>query len=137
MYKPRLLLVEDQVDLRELFGLHLTAAGYEVESAADGLQGLDKARTNPPDIMVVDMAIPGLDGSELCQRLRADPAFPVIPILIYSGFPPTDPRVVVAMQLPRVSYEPKGTLRNLSAVIGGLLRKGDETKKLMHATGGQ
>lgn len=122
MSKPRLLVVEDQVDLRRLLEEYLTVAGYAVESAPDGVQGLERARANPPDAIIVDLAMPGIDGAELCRRLRGDGSLPVIPILLYSGIPGTDPRVVAATTMSRVAYEPKGTLRRLMSALDQLLQ---------------
>jgi DNA-binding response OmpR family regulator len=70
--KPcRILLVEDHAPLREQIATLLTAAGYAVEEASDGRLALTIALENPPDALVLDVGLPGLDGVNLCERLRA------------------------------------------------------------------
>ena len=68
----RILLVEDNADARQMLQMLLTLAGHEVDSAPDGIGGLEKAGTRRHDVLVVDLGLPGLDGYELARRLRAD-----------------------------------------------------------------
>ena len=68
---PRLLVVEDDADLRGLVAERLRAAGYAVETAASGPEAILKADAAPPDLVVLDVMLPGFDGLEVCRRLRA------------------------------------------------------------------
>jgi signal transduction histidine kinase len=68
----RILLVEDNGDARQMLQMLLTLAGHEVDSAADGVSGLDKAVRSRPDVVVIDLGLPGLDGYEVARRLRAE-----------------------------------------------------------------
>lgn len=81
----RILLIEDEADLRELMSLHLKRDGYEVEVAEDGARGLEKARSGAFDLLVVDWMLPELSGLELCQKLRQDPTFRLLPILMVTA----------------------------------------------------
>ena len=67
----RVLLVEDNIDLREIFRLSLMLDGHEVHVAEDGVGGLDLAMRIDPDIVITDLGLPGLNGYQLAQRLRA------------------------------------------------------------------
>ena len=80
------LLVEDDRAGRELFALGFTDAGFRVEQAHNGLQALDKAFDMRPDVIVTDLAIPGIDGLQLCKRLREDPRTRHIPIVGITGY---------------------------------------------------
>ncbi|HSL20869.1 MAG TPA: response regulator [Vicinamibacterales bacterium] len=80
------LLVEDDRAGREMLALGLEQAGFRVEQAHNGLQALDKAFEIAPDAIVTDLAIPGIDGLQLCRRLRDDPRTRGIPIIGITGF---------------------------------------------------
>jgi signal transduction histidine kinase/CheY-like chemotaxis protein len=68
----RILLVEDNGDARQMLQMLLTLAGHEVDSAGDGVSGLEKALRTRPEVVVIDLGLPGLDGYEVARRLRAD-----------------------------------------------------------------
>ena len=72
---PKILIVDDEPDILEFLSYNLEAEGYDVSVAANGIQGLDKAREIEPDLIVLDIMMPEMDGVELCRRLRADPTF--------------------------------------------------------------
>jgi signal transduction histidine kinase len=78
---PRILHIEDDASNRLLVRKLLTPAGIEVIDAVDGLEGVRKALENPPDLVLVDIAIPGLDGYEVTLRLRAEPRLHGTPIV--------------------------------------------------------
>ena len=72
---PKILIVDDEPDILEFLSYNLESEGYDVSVAANGIQGLDKAREIEPDLIVLDIMMPEMDGVELCRRLRADPTF--------------------------------------------------------------
>ena len=74
----RILVVEDDPSLRELTERGLRGAGFDVASAATGDAGLARFRTDSPDLVVLDVMLPGLDGLEVCQAIRAASAVPVV-----------------------------------------------------------
>ena len=72
---PKILVVDDEPDILEFLSYNLEAEGFEVSVAANGALGLEKAREVEPDLIVLDIMMPEMDGVELCRRLRADPTF--------------------------------------------------------------
>ncbi|WP_461030366.1 response regulator, partial [Streptomyces sparsus] len=67
----RVLVVDDDPTVLEVVAGYLTRAGFAVDRAVDGPSALDRARTAPPDLVVLDLMLPGRDGIEVCRRLRA------------------------------------------------------------------
>jgi len=78
-----ILIVEDQRDLAELAALHLGEIAREVTVCADGPAALRQVQNRPPDLVVLDLGLPGLDGLEVCRRLRAMPRY--IPVLMLTA----------------------------------------------------
>ena len=75
---PRILIVEDERKIARFLELELQHEGYEVDTAADGRTGLDKALTWKPDLMILDLMLPELSGIEVCRRLRHESDLPII-----------------------------------------------------------
>jgi CheY-like chemotaxis protein len=85
-FRPqRVLIVDDTDDLRSLWKLWLTGWGFAVEEARNGAEAVQKARTRPPDLILMDYAMPVLDGREAMRLLSADPATSKVPILAMSA----------------------------------------------------
>lgn len=83
---PLVLLVEDDQSGREMYATALEMGNFRVAQAHNGLQALEKARELQPDLIVTDLAIPGIDGLELCRRLRQDERTKDIPIIGVTGY---------------------------------------------------
>ena len=81
----KILVIEDDPVVARLMQYTLTKHGYEVQTASNGLEGLRKARQERPDLIILDVMLPGIDGYEICHRLRAEPRTSAIPIMIYSA----------------------------------------------------
>ena len=81
----RVLIVEDDPPARRLVSFALEQEGYEVMTASNGLEGLKKAQEEEPDALVLDVMLPGLDGFEVCHKLRADTRTAKLPILMLSA----------------------------------------------------
>lgn len=81
MGKPRVLIVEDNVDNFELVRFLLERAGYQVLSAANGLEGLDAAKRERPDLILMDLSMPEMDGWNATSHLKADEETRDIPVL--------------------------------------------------------
>jgi two-component system, OmpR family, alkaline phosphatase synthesis response regulator PhoP len=81
----KILIIEDDPATQRLVDYTLRHEGYEVISASNGLEGLRKARDEAPNLVILDIMLPGLDGYEICHRLRADPATESIAILMFSA----------------------------------------------------
>ncbi len=75
MSAAKILIVDDEPDILEFLSYNLTAEGYEVFVASNGLKGLNEAKRVVPDLIILDIMMPEMDGVELCRRLRADPIF--------------------------------------------------------------
>lgn len=75
---PRILVIEDEERIRQFLHRGLTYEGYRVDAAADGYAGLEMARDNPPDLVLLDIMLPGIDGFEVCERLRAVGDVPIL-----------------------------------------------------------
>lgn len=82
---PKVLIADDERDVVELLKFHLLAEGYEVETAADGLEALEKARTLLPDAILLDLMMPELDGTAVTEMLRRLPSTSAIPILMLTA----------------------------------------------------
>ena len=83
---PLVLVVEDDPETRQFYTEALQGDGFVVEQAHNGHQALQKAFEMEPDLVLTDIAVPGIDGIELCRRLRADSRTHDIPILAISGY---------------------------------------------------
>lgn len=79
------LVIDDQENIIEFIKLGLKYEGYHVESAIDGPQGLEAAQRLVPDVIILDVMLPGIDGLEVCRRLRANPVTQDIPIMILTA----------------------------------------------------
>jgi DNA-binding response OmpR family regulator len=79
------LLVDDSADLRELWKIWLTSWGFDVEEASNGAQAVQQARARPPTLILMDLAMPVLDGRAAIHMLALDPATAHIPILALSA----------------------------------------------------
>jgi DNA-binding response OmpR family regulator len=82
---PVVLVVEDESDIRNLVVFHLTREGFRCRTAATGEEAIADARAFRPDLIVLDLLLPGFDGLEVCRRLRADPAMTGIPIIMLTA----------------------------------------------------
>jgi adenylate cyclase len=91
---PRILIVDDNATNVKMLQTRLAADGYEIVTAADGEAGLQAALRDTPDLILLDIMMPKLDGIEVCRRLRADPAFPFTPIILVTAM--ADSKDVVA-----------------------------------------
>ena len=79
---PRVLVIEDTDEIRELIEISLSRAGMEIDSATDGVRGLELMRSVAPDAVVLDLNLPGRDGMSLCREIRESSE---VPILVASG----------------------------------------------------
>jgi CheY-like chemotaxis protein len=82
----RILIIDDYADNRELLRLMLEQGGYVVSEAGDGLEGIEMARAEKPDAVLVDLSMPGLDGWNVLKELRADEQTADIPCAAVSAF---------------------------------------------------
>jgi len=92
----RILVVEDQDSIRRMIEALVVARGYEVTAVGTGTKAIDVAATDPPDMVLLDLMIPGYDGFEVCRRLRSDPRTQSTPILIISALDDPESRTKAA-----------------------------------------
>ena len=83
--KPKVLVVDDEPDAVELVSFNLKAAGMEVATAGDGNEALKKARSIQPNLIILDIMLPEVDGIEICKILRRDPKTSAIPIIMLTA----------------------------------------------------
>ncbi|MFP5346402.1 MAG: response regulator transcription factor [Actinomycetes bacterium] len=80
----RALVIEDDVDVRHLLRSYLSRLGWAVEECGTGEHGLEAARRTPPDLVVLDLMLPGISGHEVLAALRSDPAMPGVTVVVSS-----------------------------------------------------
>jgi DNA-binding response OmpR family regulator len=116
----RILVVEDDPTLAEVVGRYLMREGYEVAFAADGAAGLDQAVATLPDLVVLDLMLPQLDGLEVCRRLRAVAPIPVVMLTARGG---EDDRIT-GLEIGADDYLAKPfSPRELTARVKAVLRR--------------
>ncbi|MBU4023064.1 response regulator [Patescibacteria group bacterium] len=83
--EENILIIEDDKFLRELISKKLISQGFKIDEAIDGEEGLKKLQEIKPDLILLDLILPGLDGFEVLQRIKDDPGIASIPVLILSN----------------------------------------------------
>jgi two-component system phosphate regulon response regulator PhoB len=122
--KESILVVDDEEDIRELIHYNLSKDGYAVTCAATGEEGLSLVTTLKPDLIILDLMLPGIDGLEVCRKLKSDPALKSIPIVMVSARG-EEPDVVTGLELGADDYISKPfSPRVLLARIKSVLRRG-------------
>jgi signal transduction histidine kinase/DNA-binding response OmpR family regulator len=120
---PRVLVVDDQKVSRATVAAILGSAGYAVESASSGPEGIERARAAGPDVIVLDVQMPGMDGFEVVERLKQDPSTAPIPILLLTAQAPTDELLVRGLDAGAYDFLNKGCSRaELLARVGVMAR---------------
>lgn len=85
MAKKRILVVDDEPDTVKTLSFRLKSSGYEVIAAVDGLEALNKARKEKPDLIILDLMLPKMDGYHVCRLLKFDEEYSHIPILMLTA----------------------------------------------------
>jgi len=121
----KILIVEDESDLVKLLKYNLEKEGFKVTYATDGSIALAEARRDPPDVIILDLMLPGLDGLEVCRQLRRSEKFARTPILILSARGEEADRVV-GLELGADDYVTKPfSTREMIARVRALLRRNE------------
>jgi CheY-like chemotaxis protein len=119
----RVLIVEDDADIRELIRYNLAQEGFIVEEAADGAQALEKVKRRVPDLMVLDLMLPGTPGLQVCRQMRAERETAHLPILIVTA-KGTEVDKVLGLEMGADDYVVKPfSPRELVARVKALLRR--------------
>jgi len=117
---PRILVVDDDATVSEVVARYLQRDGYTVETVADGRLALDRALAEPPDLVVLDLMLPGVDGLEVCRRLRA---LAPVPIVILTARSQESDRIV-GLDLGADDYVSKPfSTKELVARVRAVLRR--------------
>jgi CheY-like chemotaxis protein len=108
MDRKKILIVEDHNDTRALMALVLGQLGYDVAEAVTGLEALDQARAAHPDLIFMDLGLPGITGDEATARLKADPSTRDIPIIVNTAFHKTSAFVerAIAVGAAEILHKP-------------------------------
>ena len=124
--KRRVLVIDDEKDLVELIGYNLSRNGFEVLSAFNGNDALDLAQRETPDLIILDLMLPGLDGTEVARRLRADARTASVPIVMLTA-KGEETDVVVGLTLGADDYVTKPfSMKILLARINTVLRRHEQ-----------
>jgi len=123
MSRETILVVEDEDDIAELIRYNLEKESYAVTITASGEKGLETARRTPPDLILLDLMLPGVDGLEVCRCLKADPLTRNIPIVMVTARG-EEADIVAGLELGAEDYVPKpfGT-KVLVARVRAVLRR--------------
>jgi DNA-binding response OmpR family regulator len=102
----KILIAEDQADLREMLSFALRLDGHQVAAVADGNEALSQALATHPDLIVLDIKMPGLSGFQVCEQLKQDEKFGETPIIIISALN-TDEQVEAGYEAGACEFLPK------------------------------
>jgi two-component system alkaline phosphatase synthesis response regulator PhoP len=120
---PKIVVIEDDTDIAGLVEHYLTAEGFRVSLAADGAEGFKRVKTTPPDLVILDLMLPGMDGLDVCKALRAAPATAAVPILILTAKGEESDKVI-GLELGADDYLTKPfSPKELVARVKALLRR--------------
>ena len=123
MAKGRILIIDDEEDLIELVRYNLEQEGFQVEGVTDGESGLHHAVQKAPDLILVDLMLPGMDGLEVCRALRADNRTASVPIIMLTA-KSTESDRIVGLELGADDYVVKPfSPRELAARVKAVLRR--------------
>jgi two-component system alkaline phosphatase synthesis response regulator PhoP len=124
MKREKIIAIEDEPDLLEVVRYNLAREGFEVQGSENGEQGLALIRKSHPDLVLLDLMLPGMDGLEICRQVKYDPATRNIPIIIISA-KGEETDIVLGLELGADDYMVKPfSPRELIARVRAVLRRG-------------
>lgn len=127
-----ILVIEDNKDLASLLRIHLEDLSYEVDLALDGTAGLGKALSGNWDLIILDLMLPGVDGLEICRKIRAQPGY--VPIIMLTSKSSELDRVL-GLELGADDYVTKPfSIRELMARVKAMFRRHDEVQSSLENT---
>lgn len=127
MTRERILVVEDETDLREVLSYNLTREGFKVSSAGDGGEGVRTALEEKPDLILLDLMLPDVDGLEVCRRVRQDPNIGATPIIMVTA-KDEETDVILGLGVGADDYIAKPfSVKELIARVKAVLRRGNQT----------
>ena len=124
MAREKIVVIEDEADILEVIQYNLRREGFQVLASRDGDAGLAQVREQAPDLVLLDLMLPGLDGIELCRRLKQDPVTRAIPIIMVTA-KGEESDVVLGLGVGADDYIPKPfSPKELVARVKAVLRRG-------------
>jgi two-component system, OmpR family, phosphate regulon response regulator PhoB len=129
----KILIIEDETDVADLLTLNLRKAGYRISTAADGAGGLEKARDDKPDLIILDLMLPKMSGLEVCKILKGDTATAQLPILMLTARAEEIDRIV-GLEFGADDYVTKPfSPREIVLRIRAILRRGETVDESLKA----
>jgi two-component system alkaline phosphatase synthesis response regulator PhoP len=129
MQKVKILVIEDEEDIASLIKLQAELAGYRVHIETDGLNGYLAIERERPDVIILDIMLPGLNGLDVCRKIKANPDYQDIPIIMISA-KSEELDIVLGLELGADDYVSKPfSLKVLLSRIKAVLRRGKEGEK--------
>jgi len=129
----KILIIEDETDVADLLSLNLRKAGFRISTAADGAIGLQKARDDRPDFIILDLMLPKLSGLEVCRILKSDVATSQIPILMLTAKAEEIDRIV-GLEFGADDYVTKPfSPREVVLRIRAIFRRGEKADESLKA----
>jgi len=129
MLSRRILIIEDERDMAELVAMRLKREHYEVDVAFDGARGLSEARVSPPDLVILDVMLPGISGTDVLKELRSDPRTANVPVILLTART-EESDVLLGLHLGADDYVTKPfSLSVLAARIAAVLRRSDSSAR--------
>ena len=126
----KILIVEDEANIRQLVRYNLEKEGFQVMEAADGMQGLRTAQKEKPDLVLLDLMLPGMDGLEVCRTLKGAPATSALPIIMLTA-KAEEVDKIIGLELGADDYMTKPfSPRELTARIKAVLRRSQKETAL-------
>ena len=121
MAQYKILIVEDEEDVRELLRYNLEKNGYQIEAALDGKAALTRARSAKPDLVLLDLMLPKIDGLQVCRSLKGDAATADIPVIMLTA-KGTEADIVTGLEMGADDYitkpfSPRVLLARIKAVL--------------------
>jgi DNA-binding response OmpR family regulator len=134
----KILIVEDDEDILQLVKLYLEKEGYRVSVARTGVEALKQTKSEHPDLLILDLMLPEMDGLEVCKRLRADSKTATIPIIMLTA-KAEETDTVIGLELGADDYvtkpfSPKALVARIKAVFRRLERSSAESSRFVYGT---
>lgn len=124
MKREKIVVIEDEADIREVIEHNLSREGYDVYSSSDGEKGLQLAKNKAPDLVLLDLMLPGLDGLDICRELKADLVTRPIPVIMVTA-KGEESDIVLGLGIGADDYVTKPfSPKELMARVKAVLRRG-------------
>lgn len=119
----RIMVVDDDEDLLEIVGDRLRWAGYEVTTVSNGREGLEQAKREKPDLVLLDIMMPDLDGLEICREIKTNPEMEKVKVAVFTVRGSTRDRELSAEYLADAHISKPISMDMLVRIVGELLKK--------------